>query len=217
MGSVIAEAAVRLGFSQFILADGDEVELSNLNRQSFNLSHLGKNKAIALSSLLKNINPEINVEVISRFIEVKDVEALVKESDFVINTVDIGDVYFEIVQRGQREKGHVLLPFNTGFGSVVLIFNRNTKSLAEVMGEKIFKDEIGFYEKLLKVLALGNFPEDISERLLKIFSEVKKKGAFPQIRIGAEITAAIVTTCLIKMISGEDVRKAPEYLYLDIH
>ncbi|MBI1823037.1 MAG: ThiF family adenylyltransferase [Nitrospirae bacterium] len=217
LGSVIAEAAVRLGFSQFILADGDQVELSNLNRQSFNLSHLGTNKASALSSLLRNINPEIKVEVIPRFIEVEDVPALSEESDFVINTVDIGDVYFELVRRGQQKKGHVLLPFNTGFGSIVLIFNRNTKCLDEVMEQKTFKDEIGFYEKLLKVLTLGNFPEEISEKLLKIFSEVKKKGTFPQTRIGAEIASSLVVTSLVRILSGREVPLAPDFLLHDIH
>ena len=35
IGSVIAECALRMGFEDIVIVDGDKVELSNLNRQNY--------------------------------------------------------------------------------------------------------------------------------------------------------------------------------------
>jgi len=35
IGSVIAECALRFGFEDIVIVDGDKVELSNLNRQNY--------------------------------------------------------------------------------------------------------------------------------------------------------------------------------------
>ena len=44
LGSVIAEAALRLGFENFVLIDGDTIELSNLNRQNYDNESVNKSK-----------------------------------------------------------------------------------------------------------------------------------------------------------------------------
>src|SRR5690348_17290059 len=41
LASVVATLACRTGFSRFILADGDVVDVSNLNRQAFGLADVG--------------------------------------------------------------------------------------------------------------------------------------------------------------------------------
>jgi molybdopterin/thiamine biosynthesis adenylyltransferase len=48
LGALVAIIAARAGFKNFILADGDRVEASNLNRQPFFIAHLGRNKAPTL-------------------------------------------------------------------------------------------------------------------------------------------------------------------------
>jgi tRNA A37 threonylcarbamoyladenosine dehydratase len=41
LGSVIAECALRLGFENLTVIDGDKVELSNLNRQNYTQKDIG--------------------------------------------------------------------------------------------------------------------------------------------------------------------------------
>ena len=45
IGSIIAECALRFGFENIVIVDGDRVELSNLNRQNYVKSDIGKSKA----------------------------------------------------------------------------------------------------------------------------------------------------------------------------
>ena len=57
LGSNIAAALVRSGVGALVLADFDSVELSNLNRQLYTLSQIGRKKAEVLPELLREINP----------------------------------------------------------------------------------------------------------------------------------------------------------------
>ena len=52
LGSNIAVMLARSGVGQLLLVDFDLVEPSNLNRQSYYISHLGMPKTIALKNKL---------------------------------------------------------------------------------------------------------------------------------------------------------------------
>ncbi len=61
LGSNIAVMLARIGVGQLFLVDFDIVEPSNLNRQSYYISHLGMPKTVALKKQLKEINPFIKI------------------------------------------------------------------------------------------------------------------------------------------------------------
>ena len=63
LGSNAAIALVRAGIGKLIIVDFDKVELSNLNRQHYFQSDLGRLKSEALRDHLININPDIKLEV----------------------------------------------------------------------------------------------------------------------------------------------------------
>jgi sulfur carrier protein ThiS adenylyltransferase len=62
LGSNTAIALARIGVKKLIIADFDKVEHSNLNRQQFFLSDIGKNKTDALALFIKAVNPFVTVE-----------------------------------------------------------------------------------------------------------------------------------------------------------
>jgi len=62
LGSNIAVMLARIGVGQLLLVDFDIVEPSNLNRQSYYISHLGMPKTVALNKQIKEINPFIKIE-----------------------------------------------------------------------------------------------------------------------------------------------------------
>jgi sulfur carrier protein ThiS adenylyltransferase len=88
LGSNVAVMLTRAGIGELILVDFDKVELSNLNRQHFFLSDIGKIKVEALSCHLKNINPDIKLNVINRKLVKEDIEPLFKEADILIEAFD---------------------------------------------------------------------------------------------------------------------------------
>lgn len=61
LGSNIAVMLVRSGIGNLHIVDFDTVDITNVNRQVYDMSHIGIKKTIALMDMLKKINPYINV------------------------------------------------------------------------------------------------------------------------------------------------------------
>lgn len=217
LGSKIAELAIRTGFSNITIADGDIAELSNLNRQFFNIKDIGKNKAKVTAEKLQQINPNSKIKVFDQFIKEKDIYKVIKDADFIINTVDINSIYYKIVEEGQKEGASILLPFNIGYGGMLIIFNKNTPSLNQLVRIKENQNDSEFLFNLLNKTPAISLPDYLVDNLDKIFKEISKKGYNPQMGIGSNITSSIVISSIIKIIIGQEVKLAPEPIYLDIY
>ena len=63
VGSTLAEMLTRMGCSNLVLYDFDIVTPHNIANQMFFDSHIGLPKTEAITAILKNINPDINITV----------------------------------------------------------------------------------------------------------------------------------------------------------
>jgi len=87
VGSFAIEALARSGIGHLILIDFDQVEESNINRQLFALdSTVGKSKVEVAKQHIRDINPEIIVDVFNMFFD--DNTTLEIRPDFVIDAID---------------------------------------------------------------------------------------------------------------------------------
>ena len=86
-GRIVSDSTV--GKGKDAIADGDEVSLSNLQRQVIHhTGDVGKLKVVSAGEKMRSINPETKVIEISHFITDEEVDALVKDFDFVIEATD---------------------------------------------------------------------------------------------------------------------------------
>ncbi|MDP2946491.1 MAG: ThiF family adenylyltransferase, partial [Nanoarchaeota archaeon] len=88
MGSFIAEALCRVGVEKFLFADPDIVEMANLNHQAYGVKDVGKNKAVALSNHILNINPEAIIETWADFVTQNNALDFASRVDVVIDCID---------------------------------------------------------------------------------------------------------------------------------
>jgi sulfur carrier protein ThiS adenylyltransferase len=88
LGSNAAVSLVRAGVGTLILIDFDVVEASNLNRQFFFQSDIGKKKVEALSFYLKAINPDVNLITHNCEITPQNVADLFGSADLLIEAFD---------------------------------------------------------------------------------------------------------------------------------
>ena len=102
LGSNIAVMLARIGVGNLLLVDFDTVEPSNLNRQHYNITHLGMLKADALKSQLDLINPYVDVQVLSAKVTAEnaceifgDYEIVVEAFDSAINKAAIVNALLE--------------------------------------------------------------------------------------------------------------------------
>lgn len=88
IGSKIAECALRMGFENITIVDGDNVEDSNLNRQNYLTGDIAEPKTDGIKSRLLSINPEANIVVHNCYINEANVDSLISGHDVFINALD---------------------------------------------------------------------------------------------------------------------------------
>ncbi len=88
LGSNAAVALARAGVGRLIIADFDVVEITNLNRQQYFLSQVGKVKVEALRANLRRINPFTEVAIHDRVITPENLASIFGRSDLLIEAFD---------------------------------------------------------------------------------------------------------------------------------
>ena len=91
VGAYAAEMIARAGVGHMTIADADTVSATNINRQLIALhSTIGLKKSDLMAERLRDINPDIDLTVINRFIKDDETDALLDSArfDFVVDAID---------------------------------------------------------------------------------------------------------------------------------
>lgn len=213
LGSQIAIAMTRIGFSDFILADGDTFSESNLNRQHCFIKDLGKNKALVTKKYIKSINPSSNVKVFKHFLKEKDLKKYVKESDYIINCIDFDSpeylICHELCKKYNKKEIFVI---NLGFGTVASISNNFSPNFSSFFNEKD-------YSKMKNILinyfvTNGNKNPENLEFFQRYQSEKDEKPE-PQIIAGTYLSSILTLKLILNDIEKKDIKFFPHIYSLD--
>ena len=100
LGGLGCPAALYLaaaGVGTLILADGDAIELSNLQRQvAHGDADLGLNKAASAAASIAALNPEVKVQVEPRYLDAGAMASLLSDLDLVVDASDNYPTRFEL-------------------------------------------------------------------------------------------------------------------------
>jgi len=90
VGGCAAEMICRIGVGELTIVDGDVVDISNINRQLPALhSTINKAKAEVVAERLRDINPEVKLNVINEFLkDDKIINLLENKFDYVVDAID---------------------------------------------------------------------------------------------------------------------------------
>lgn len=91
VGAYAAEMIARAGVGELTIADADVVGLSNINRQLVALhSTVGQQKCDILAARLRDINPELKLHIVNRFIKDDQTDELLDSAkfDYVVDAID---------------------------------------------------------------------------------------------------------------------------------
>lgn len=88
LGSHIAVMLARSGVGRLHLIDFDVIEPSNLNRQAYWVSDLGRFKTEAMKEQISKINPFIEVKIDTVKIDENNIKSLFKDDDIVCEAFD---------------------------------------------------------------------------------------------------------------------------------
>ena len=88
LGSNIAIALTRAGIGRLILIDFDRVDITNLHRQQYKASQIGKYKTEALTENLLEIAPYIQIKTFTERIMEDNLAGLLEDADVVCEAFD---------------------------------------------------------------------------------------------------------------------------------
>ncbi|WP_052076808.1 sulfur carrier protein ThiS adenylyltransferase ThiF [Veillonella montpellierensis] len=88
IGSHVAVALCRAGVGTLRLIDRDAVDVSNLGRQCYTHADVGIDKVIALKAYLEQVNPNVHIEVESRWVSQDTIGDILEKEQFIIEAVD---------------------------------------------------------------------------------------------------------------------------------
>ena len=91
VGGICAEMIARAGIGKMTIVDADTVDLSNTNRQIPALhSTAGKLKAEVMAERLKDINPALEIIVLTKYIQDELIDTILDEGnfDYAVDCID---------------------------------------------------------------------------------------------------------------------------------
>ncbi|MCC2590315.1 ThiF family adenylyltransferase [Chryseobacterium sp. MFBS3-17] len=209
IGSVIAECALRLGFEKLTIVDGDQIELSNLNRQNYTEKDLNVSKAKTLFERLKSINNNAQIEYIDKFINYENISEIINH-DVAINALDFKDetplLFDEICS---QKNIPVLHPYNLGWVGLVAVLDGSSK-LSNI-GNSNSVDEVTIVQQIIEQEKLKGHPMIWLEDIISSYQHEEENLPPPQLAIGTWHVAAMCTRLLYKIATGDTVKTFPEY------
>lgn len=114
LGSNIAIMLARIGVGRLLLVDFDVVEPSNLNRQNYNINHLGTYKTVALQKQIEEINPFIKIETQTVKVEKHNIVELFQSYDILCEAFDQPEAKSMLVNTALHNLPHIKIVSGSG-------------------------------------------------------------------------------------------------------
>ena len=128
LGCPAAEYLARAGIGSLGIIDSDNVDLSNIHRQSlFNSKDLKKSKVLAAKQKLKKINPKTDIDCYKIKLNKKNCLNIIKKYDFVIDGSDNFETKFLINDFCKKFKKFLVTGAISKFDGHIFTFNFKKK------------------------------------------------------------------------------------------
>ena len=213
IGSIIAECALRFGFEDIVIVDGDKVALSNLNCQNYEHRDIGKPKAECLAKRLLRINPKANIKFHNTFIDPNNVDSLLDGVDIAINTLDLkNDIPF-VLDRLCSEAGiPVLHPYNYGWGAFLTILKPGGYQLQEI-SESYEGFELKMAQFVSRYFIFWNLPHQWLEEVIDTYGREPGNNPPPQLAVASWIVAGHCVNAMFDIAIGKSVKYFPKFYF----
>ena len=217
VGGVHLLTLARLGIQAFHIADFDRFDIANFNRQvGATVSTLGKAKAEVLAEMARDINPEVDIKVFDKGVDMSSLSSFLGGVDLYIDGLDF--LAFSARQATFAACASSGIPALTaaplGMGAALLNFLPGAMTFEEYFRWGDLPDD----EKALRFM-VGLAPAGLHRRYLVEPSAVnlaERRG--PSTFMACQICAGVAATEALKILLGRgDVRAAPHGFQFDAY
>ena len=150
LGSNVALLLARAGIGYLKLVDFDIVEASNLNRQQYRISHINMKKVEALKSIIKEINPFVEVDILDIKVSKENIHSIVGDIEIVVEAFDRAETKAMLMEELLTNTNKIVVSASgmAGLGSANEIVTRKIKDNFYLVG-----DNYSDYEEYLGIMS----------------------------------------------------------------
>ncbi|MDC3155730.1 HesA/MoeB/ThiF family protein [Candidatus Pelagibacter sp.] len=124
LGCPVAEFLTRAGVGTLGIVDYDNVDLSNIHRQSlYNVSDIKKSKVLVAKKKLKKINSKINIVCHKIRIDKNNLKKIIKEYDYIVDGSDNFETKFLINDTCKKFKKFLVTGAISKFNGHIFTFD----------------------------------------------------------------------------------------------
>ena len=137
LGSNVAVLLARSGIGYLKLVDFDIVEASNLNRQQYRISHIGIKKTEAMKSIIREINPFVEVDILDIKVDRENIYSIVGDIEIVVEAFDRAETKAMTLEKLLTDKNKIVVSASgmAGLGSANEIVTRKIKDNFYLIGD----------------------------------------------------------------------------------
>jgi sulfur carrier protein ThiS adenylyltransferase len=173
LGSNIAVSLARAGVGKLVIVDFDIIEPSNLNRQQFFISQIGKPKVEALLENLLRINPFSEYEIHNKKIDSENVPDIFYEIDVLAEAFDLAEMKQMLIETWISEFPDIPIVAGSGlagYGNNELLHTRKYGNLY-ICGDEIAELRAGITPMAPRVGIVANMQANM---ILEILAGISK-------------------------------------------
>ena len=207
----------RLGVSHFNIADFDDFDVHNLNRQAGAfMPFMGQTKIATVARMALDINPEIDLRLFPKGVQPENVDEFLRDVDVYVDGLD----FFVLPTRRMvfakcREKGiPALTAAPLGMGVAFLYFSPTGMSF-----EDYFKVEGHESQEQYARFIAGLSPAMLNRNYLVVPEAVNfQEGRGPSTIMACDLCAGVMGTSVLKLLLGRGtIRAVPWGMHFDAY
>ena len=219
-GGPAAEAIVRMGVENITIADPDEVEISNLNRQPYFMEEKKLKKVDCIEKRLKQINPFVKIKKFGEGLTSQNVWEVINNANVVIDAMDdyrakvllcraakkVGIPIVHTAGAGYRGSVTTFMPNSITYEEMFALPSRN-RDIDQVKDDEFLEHRL----KVAKVIGHGMYPPSIINKMND------KNQPWLTIITPCYVAGVLAAVEAIKIITGDidKVIVAPKILQID--
>jgi hypothetical protein len=217
VGGVHLLTLVRLGVAKFKIADLDQFEVANFNRQvGAMMSTLDQPKVSVLARMARDINPEVEIEEFSAGVTNETVDAFLQGADLFIDGFDffVLDIRRKTFARCRELGIPAMTAAPVGMGVAFLLFTKDGMTFEDYFRFE-GKNELRQYINFL----IGLAPSGMHRAYLADPSrlDIARRKA-PSTMIGVQLCASFTGAQAVKvLLQRGEVRPAPYHYHFDAY
>ena len=137
LGSNVAVLLARAGIAYLKLVDFDIVEASNLNRQQYRISHIGMKKTEAIRTIIKEINPFVEVKTLDIKVDRENILSVVGDVEIIVEAFDRAETKVMAIEELLTNGNKMLVSASgmAGLGSANEIITRKVRDNFYLIGD----------------------------------------------------------------------------------